>query len=447
VSLALAGQPRHRRRRRRCTNSWRGRPLAKSRSSSLRIQISNSISSSEAALSAEHLLTFKVADLRKFCRARSLKVSGKKDELVQRIVAYDASESQDEGEADASDETSDANPLALGSGGGNLPKQTSKDKFVQALEKDELNDVSLEEIFNIHMPEPGEAVSGVVTSIMEWGAFVELDETGWSGLIHVSEISDEFIDNIEDYLHPGQKVEAMVIRSPGDRLDRLSLSMRRLHSPPALHKAMADGKITSQELGSLRNTSTTSPVAKRVTHLEDLLQKMEVRLSAAEAVLIQLGHAHALQAAQVEAHDATQRLSVPPMEMMLSGIPPCGEEKARSQKESEKDEIDSILKDLMVGDAEVDSVDGGAGPRRLNAIDLGAMDAEPLRRFPGGDLDRELEELDSEEVTDTRSPPRDEELRASNQAEVPDARAMFEPVADMLSDSFLTSTGLPNMPM
>lgn len=412
-------------------------------------------SGSEGALSAEQLRTFTVSDLKKFCRARSLKVSGKKDDLVERIVAHDsASGAEDEfvplDSPGAATRRAPAGSLQERSReGGSLPERTAEDKFVEALDKDELDDRSLEEIFNIHMPEPGEVVTGTVTSMMEWGAFVELDDTGWSGLIHVSEISDEFIENIEDYLHPGQRVEAMVIRSPGDRLDRLSLSIRRLHSPPALHKALANGQITPQELGTLRKTSS-GPASKRMTHLEDVLNKMEVRLSAVEAVLIQLGHGRALQAAQVEAQDGTQKPSVPPMEMLLSGIPPPGEERARSQKESEKEQIESVLQDLIQDDAEVYNVDGDTRPLRSNAINLATVPSPRLRQFGSGDIDaelEELEELDSAEEPSGQSVPRHEEQRATSQPEMPDPVAISEPVADMLSDAFITSTGLPGMPM
>ncbi|CAE7253274.1 eif2a, partial [Symbiodinium pilosum] len=48
----------------------------------------------------------------------------------------------------------------------------------KAMRSDELDIRTLEEIFNAEMPKPGEIVSGIVTSVVEWGAFVELERTG-----------------------------------------------------------------------------------------------------------------------------------------------------------------------------------------------------------------------------------------------------------------------------
>ena len=47
--------------------------------------------------------------------------------------------------------------------------------------------------------------------IMQFGAFVELAE-GLEGLVHVSEISNDRVEKVEDFLSPGQKVVVKVIR-------------------------------------------------------------------------------------------------------------------------------------------------------------------------------------------------------------------------------------------
>ncbi len=53
-------------------------------------------------------------------------------------------------------------------------------------------------------------VSGCVTGIEKYGVFVSLDEY-YSGLIHISEISDNFVRNIEDYVKEGETIKAKVI--------------------------------------------------------------------------------------------------------------------------------------------------------------------------------------------------------------------------------------------
>lgn len=56
----------------------------------------------------------------------------------------------------------------------------------------------------------GEIVTGCVTGIEKYGIFVSLDEY-YSGLIHISEISDFFVKNPLDYVYVGETIKALVI--------------------------------------------------------------------------------------------------------------------------------------------------------------------------------------------------------------------------------------------
>ena len=55
----------------------------------------------------------------------------------------------------------------------------------------------------------GQKYTGKVTGIKPFGAFVQL-ENGKSGLVHISELSDEFVNNVEDVVELGQIVEVRV---------------------------------------------------------------------------------------------------------------------------------------------------------------------------------------------------------------------------------------------
>ncbi len=57
----------------------------------------------------------------------------------------------------------------------------------------------------------GDLLSGYVTKITNFGAFVKLEED-LEGLLHISELSEAKVVNVEDILKPGQKVEVRVIR-------------------------------------------------------------------------------------------------------------------------------------------------------------------------------------------------------------------------------------------
>ena len=58
------------------------------------------------------------------------------------------------------------------------------------------------------MPGVNDVVSGKVTAIMNFGAFVLLED-GTSGLVHISEISKNFVRDINDFLTVGQHVRVV----------------------------------------------------------------------------------------------------------------------------------------------------------------------------------------------------------------------------------------------
>ena len=70
----------------------------------------------------------------------------------------------------------------------------------------------------------GEVVTGKVTNVTDFGAFIELEE-GIEGLVHVSEISREKVEKPSDVLKVGDTVSAIVLHiDPHER--RIGLSMK-----------------------------------------------------------------------------------------------------------------------------------------------------------------------------------------------------------------------------
>jgi small subunit ribosomal protein S1 len=73
----------------------------------------------------------------------------------------------------------------------------------------------------------GTRVAGVVTSVADFGVFVDIGE-GVEGLIHVSQLSTERVDKPSSLFKPGDNVEAAVVSvDPQER--RIALSVRALH--------------------------------------------------------------------------------------------------------------------------------------------------------------------------------------------------------------------------
>lgn len=92
----------------------------------------------------------------------------------------------------------------------------------------------------------GDKVTGVVTGVVDFGVFVNVE--GIEGLVHISEISWERVNNPSDYVKVGQTIDAKIISIDKDRL---SLSMKQLTQDPWLDEveqfksgAVVEGTVT-----------------------------------------------------------------------------------------------------------------------------------------------------------------------------------------------------------
>lgn len=92
----------------------------------------------------------------------------------------------------------------------------------------------------------GDVVEGVVTGVIDFGAFVNV--SGIEGLIHISEISWERVEDPRNYVKVGDTVKAKIIAIDKDRL---SLSLKQMSEDPWLQEVKAfskgdivEGKIT-----------------------------------------------------------------------------------------------------------------------------------------------------------------------------------------------------------
>jgi small subunit ribosomal protein S1 len=76
---------------------------------------------------------------------------------------------------------------------------------------------------------PGDVVEGVISNIVDFGAFVDLD--GMDGLIHISELSWSHVNHPSEVLEIGQKVEVKVLDIDRDR-QRISLGLKQTQADP-----------------------------------------------------------------------------------------------------------------------------------------------------------------------------------------------------------------------
>lgn len=116
----------------------------------------------------------------------------------------------------------------------------------------------------------GDTVEGLVTGVIDFGVFVNVD--GIEGLIHISEISWERVDDPRDYIKNGDKVEAKIIAIDKDRL---SLSLKQMTEDPWLKEVKAFNKGDTAEGRITRITPfgafvQLSPSVEALVHVSEM---------------------------------------------------------------------------------------------------------------------------------------------------------------------------------
>ncbi len=76
----------------------------------------------------------------------------------------------------------------------------------------------------------GAVLEGKVTTITKFGAFVELENYHRSGLVHISEIANTFVNDVRDFLQEGQSVKVVVLSTDNGKIN---LSIKKAQPRPA----------------------------------------------------------------------------------------------------------------------------------------------------------------------------------------------------------------------
>ncbi len=103
---------------------------------------------------------------------------------------------------------------------------------------------------------PGTRIRGKVTNVTDFGVFVEI-ETGVEGMIHVSQLSRERVENPREQIQPGTEIDAEVLQVDA-RERRIALSVKSL--------------LDTQDKAEVRQYMSKSTDSSRTT-LGDLLHK------------------------------------------------------------------------------------------------------------------------------------------------------------------------------
>lgn len=116
----------------------------------------------------------------------------------------------------------------------------------------------------------GDEVEGIVTGVIDFGAFVNVD--GIEGLIHISEISWERVEDPKKYIKNGDKVKAKIIAIDKDRL---SLSLKQMQEDPWLKEVkdfkkggMVEGRVT--RITPFGAFVQLSPAVEALVHVSEM---------------------------------------------------------------------------------------------------------------------------------------------------------------------------------
>ena len=112
--------------------------------------------------------------------------------------------------------------------------------------------------------EIGEILEGKVTGITKFGAFVELAE-GKTGMVHISEVSNSYVDDINQFLKEGDVVKVKVINISEE--GKISLSIKKTQPKPERPSGSVWKNWNSFGSSMLRRLQSANRICPSVTGL------------------------------------------------------------------------------------------------------------------------------------------------------------------------------------
>ena len=144
----------------------------------------------------------------------------------------------------------------------------------------------------------GSILEGKVTGITKFGAFVSLGENK-SGLVHISEIANTYVNDIHEHLQEGQAVKVKVLAI--DENGRINLSIKRALPSPGQGQGSARGaqggraahrsagNAPRQSFGARGGARAAAPAAP-MTAEESFEAKLKAFMTESEGKISDLNH-------------------------------------------------------------------------------------------------------------------------------------------------------------
>src|SRR2546421_4228450 len=119
---------------------------------------------------------------------------------------------------------------------------------------------------------PGDVVEGVISNIVDFGAFVDLD--GIDGLIHISELSWSHVNHPSEVLEIGQTVRVKVLDVDRDR-QRISLGLKQTQTDP-WQRVIDETRQGDVVVGKVTKVVTFGAFAEILSGVEGLIHISEL---------------------------------------------------------------------------------------------------------------------------------------------------------------------------
>lgn len=172
----------------------------------------------------------------------------------------------------------------------------------------------------------GESVNGIVTGVVDFGVFVNVD--GIEGLVHISEIAWDRVDNPSKFVKVGQEIKAKIIAIDDDKL---SLSIKQLSDDP-WSKEIKNYKVGDKVEGTITRITPfgafvqVTPVIEALVHISELSDSHV----ADPNELVKVGEKKDFHIIAIDADQHKLSLS-------LKGGKPASKEAAKSKDESKEE--------------------------------------------------------------------------------------------------------------
>lgn len=123
-------------------------------------------------------------------------------------------------------------------------------------------------------PETGKIYDGKVTGITKFGAFVEI-APNVTGMVHISEVANTFVNEIKDHLTEGQNVKVKVLSVSEE--GKISLSIKKALPPPPKKEQKGGGRPDNRGGGKGRGAEKSAPKEPQTPEsaFEDMLNRFK----------------------------------------------------------------------------------------------------------------------------------------------------------------------------